>query len=331
MRARLTAFLTTPARAGARNGNRITALRWALRLRELGWRVRLAESWQGEPCDLLVALHARRSHASIARHASERPDAPRVVALTGTDLYGDIHRDPSARESLELATRLVLLQPLGVRQLPERLRARAVTIRQSAVAPREPIREWASGELGVCVLGHLRPVKDPWIAATAVGLLPADTRVRVRHLGAALDDSMRRRAEQVEATAAGRWRWLGEQPRARALRTLAGADLLLLTSVQEGGANVVTEAIACSLPVISTRIEGSLGILGEDHPGYFEVGDAAGLAQLLRRCETDPAFVAELRRRSELLRPLVDPSHERESWRTLLAALPVPQVKDLRA
>ena len=45
---------------------------------------------------------------------------PLVVALTGTDLYGDIHTSPEAQTSLDLATRLVVLQPMGIRELPER-------------------------------------------------------------------------------------------------------------------------------------------------------------------------------------------------------------------
>jgi putative glycosyltransferase (TIGR04348 family) len=318
MRAPLTAFIATPAASGTRLGNRITALRWAKRLRELGCRVRLAQEWRGEPCDLLVALHARRSHASIARHAASCPAAPRFVALTGTDLYGDIHRDDSARESLELATRLILLQPFGLRQLPERLHDRAAVIRQSAVAPRAPLRLAEPGELAACVLGHLRDVKDPWLAAAAARRLPPTSRLRIHHLGGALDDATRRRAEEETAASAGRWQWVGEHPRAHALRALAGSDLLLLTSVSEGGANVVTEAIACGVPVISTRIDGSLGILGDDYPGYVEVGDAAALANLLARCEVDPGPLAELRRRVEALRPLVDPALERRAWRTLL-------------
>ena len=105
---------------------------------------------------------------------------------------------------------------------------------------------------------------------------------------------------------------------------LAGSRLLVLTSRSEDGANAVTEAIAAGVPVLSTRIEGSLGILGETYPGYFEVGDAAGLASLLVRCEDEPALLAALRERVDALRPLIDPARERASWGALLAELGLP-------
>lgn len=318
MRDRLTAFLVTPAARGSDSGNRITAVRWAKRLRELGWHVRLAEAWQSEPCDLLVALHARKSHTSIARHAHDRPDVPRVVALTGTDLYGDIHGDPAACESLELATRLVVLQPLGLHQLSARLRDKTCVIRQAASAPSAPEHQ---PPFTVCVLAHLRDVKAPLLAAEAMGLVPESSRVRVLHLGAAPDEPWRLRAIEAARATSGRWSWLGHRPRIDALRILAGSQLLVLTSVTEGGANVVTEAIAAGVPVVSTRIDGSIGILGEDYPGYFAVGDAAELAALLVRCDTDAAFLAVLCARVEALRPLVDPARERASWRSLIEEL----------
>lgn len=320
MRERLNpaAFIATPAAAGTTAGNRITALRWAKRLRELGWRVQLGTEWAGERCDLLVALHAHKGHASLARHASAHPETPRVLALTGTDVYEELLSDPAARESLQLATRLVVLQPLALQRLPDPVRARARVIRQSAaIPPPAP----AQPGFTVCALAHLRDVKDPLLAAHAVSLLPASARLRVVHLGGAFDDEWARRARDAERVTGGRWAWLGDRSRADALRVLSGSRLLVLTSRSEGGANVVTEAIAAGVPVLSTRIDGSLGILGEAYPGYFEIGDAAGLASLLGRCEDDPGFLGELRARVTALRSLVDPAVERASWRDLLCEL----------
>ena len=319
MRDRLSAFIATPARPGSKIGNRVTALRWAKRLRELGWHVQVGELWTGEPCDLLVALHARKSHASIVRHAREQPDRPRIVALTGTDLYGDIiNHDAAATESLELATRLVVLQPRGIAQLPEHLRGKACVIRQSASAV--PPVATQPGFVAYA-LAHLRDVKDPLLAAHAVALLPQASAIRVIHLGGAHDETWQTRAIDAERATDGRWTWLGARTREDALGLLASGRLLVLTSRSEGGANVVTEAIAAGVPVLSTRIDGSLGILGDDYPGYFEVGDAAGLAALLTRCEAEPSFLAGLRTRVAELRPLVEPARERASWRALLQEL----------
>ncbi len=325
MRGGLTAFVATPAARGSRNGNRVTALRWAKRLRELGWHVRIGEQWSGEACDVLIALHARRSHASVERHAERCPDDPRVVTLTGTDVYGDLNADAQAQASLDLATRLVVLQPLALRELPDRVKAKARTIAQSATAPPDALHLGAPGAFIVCVLGHLRDVKDPLLAAKAVGQLPESSRIQVLHLGGAPDERWRALAEAT-MLATPRWQWLGNRPRREALRILAGADLLVLTSVVEGGANAVTEAIACDVPVMSTRIDGSIGILGADYPGYFAVGDAQGLARGLLACETEPGFLEALQRRCQGLRALVEPAHERACWHDLLAEI-VPRLQ----
>src|SRR5262249_19094571 len=185
--AAMTIRLITPAPAHSRKGNRVTALRWAPILRELGHRVTIEQTYEGGRCDLMVALHARRSYASIDRFHRDCPDRPLIVALTGTDLYQDIRTSRRAQRSLDLATRLVLLQPCGIEELPPALQGKARVIYQSAVGPRQQARP-ASGTFEVCVLGHLRPVKDPFRTAMAVRRLPATSRIRVLHVGAALSD-----------------------------------------------------------------------------------------------------------------------------------------------
>src|SRR5262245_63523177 len=94
--------IVTPAPPGSRHGNRVTALRWARILRSLGHRVAITQSYEGESYELLVALHALRSHDAIERFHCEHPERPLIVALTGTDLYRDLPRSAPSRETHEL-------------------------------------------------------------------------------------------------------------------------------------------------------------------------------------------------------------------------------------
>ena len=309
--------LVTPALPRANNGNGVTAGRWARILRQLGHRVVVEQVYEGGSADVLVALHARRSAASIDRFRTLHPGAPIVLALTGTDVYHDIHTCDAARRSLELATCFVVLQRLAMEQLPEALRSQCYVIHQSAVPPpggASPRRD----RFDVVLLAHLRPVKDPLRAAAASRLLAPDSAVHIVHAGAALDEDLARQARD-EMASNPRYRWLGDVPRWKAVRLLARSRLLLVTSVAEGGANVISEALACSVPVVSSRIPGSVGILGAAYPGYFTVGEEKELADVLDQAERDPGFYQELRDACGELQTLVDPAREREAWRTLLA------------
>ena len=104
-------LITTPAPPRSRYGNRVTALRWARILKELGHQVTVSQAYEDGDYDLLVALHARRSHPSVDRWRRLHPNKPLIVALSGTDLYHDLKQSKQARKSLELATRIIVLQP----------------------------------------------------------------------------------------------------------------------------------------------------------------------------------------------------------------------------
>src|SRR5262249_18983673 len=127
--------IITPAPPRSRYGNHVTALRWARILKDLGHRVTVSQIYEGANYDLLIALHARRSYPSINRFHRKPPDTPIIVALTGTDLYHDLPRSRRTQQSLEIATRLVVLQPMAIDELPPHLRDKARVIYQSVAAP----------------------------------------------------------------------------------------------------------------------------------------------------------------------------------------------------
>lgn len=314
--------LATPGNSRLPTGNRVTARRWARILRGLGHDVSVVPEWRGGAGDLLVALHARKSFESIDRFRRERPGAPLVVAMTGTDLYGDIRTSARARRSLALATRVVVLQPEGLRELAPPVRAKATVVFQSATPPPRPPAPRPDA-FEICLLCHARPVKDPFRAARATRRLPASSRVRLLHVGAALDPGSARRARD-EARRNPRYRWLGALPRGRALRVLARSRLLVLTSRLEGGSNALSEALACDVPVLSSRIPGIVGTLSRGYPGYFPVGDTRALARLMRRAETDHAFYAGLKQWCRERAHLVAPAAERRAWAGLLRELRAP-------
>ena len=315
---RVQVCVVTPAPRGSRSGNRVTALRWALMLRSLGHSVRMAERWDGRPCDLLVALHATKSGTSIRAWRAADPAAPLIVGATGTDVYADLPHGNETADALRLANRIVVLQPAALRELPEDVRDVARVVYQSS--PRRERAAFDEAGFQVCFLGHLREVKDPFLLAEAVRRLPDTSRLQVVAAGATLDPGAREHAER-ESRENPRYRWVGALPHREALRLLARSRLLALTSRCEGGANVISEALAAGVPVISTRIGGTTGLLGDDYPGLFPPGDAAACAELLTRAETEPAFLAELEERCAARAALLEPEREREAWRALLREL----------
>lgn len=308
--------IVSPASQRENNGNWQTARRWAHFLRGHG-AVEVVREWHaGMPVpDVLIALHARRSAASVAAFA--RTGRPCVVVLTGTDLYRDIATDADAQRSLQLAARLVLLQSAGMRLLEPALRGKAGVIYQSAPAlsPFQPSPRRAFYD--ICMVGHLRAEKDPLTFIRAASLV-TEPKARLVHIGGALDPALGEAARQASGP---HYRWLGSMTHGDTRQRIKRSHALALTSVMEGGANVIIEAVTCGVPVLASDIDGNRGMLGADYAGYFPVGDAAALARLIDRSIADPDWYALLRRQCAARAPLFSPQAEGDAVRALVAGL----------
>ena len=317
--------IVTPSLPAANNGNGHTASRWAAFLDVIA-DVEIALDWNGAPCDALIALHAKRSASAIARFAAAGANAPLALVLTGTDLYRDLaDGDVQARHSIECASIVVVLQDAALDCLDGATRAKSRVIVQSATACRLAHR---STDADFVAVGHLRDVKDPaTLMRAAARLARSEPALSIAHVGASLDASL---AAQAEATAAAfpSYRWLGAQPPGFARRAIARARALVHPSRMEGGANVVIEAVRSGVPVLASRIDGNLGLLGADYDGTFTVGDDAALADLMIRFRHDAEFATHLAAQCAAREPLFRPACERAAVRGLVRDLLRHRVED---
>jgi putative glycosyltransferase (TIGR04348 family) len=316
--------IVSPALRKANNGNWHTAHRWAQFL-SAHHQTSLLGAWPapGSPAaDLMIALHARRSAPAIHTWARQCPGKPLVVVLTGTDLYRDIRSDDDAQLSLALASHLVVLQEQGLAALPSGLRAKASVIYQSArplLPARKPPRPFKA-----VMVGHLRDEKDPltWLRAAAARYAAP---MRFEQIGAALQPELAQAARAAQRTTAG-YRWLGNLPRAEARQHIKRAHVLVNSSLMEGGAQVIVEAVQAGTAVLASAVSGNIGMLGADYEGYFPAGDDAALAALLQRCATEAAFLARLeqqcRERAHLFAPEAEKHHVINLVNSALKAMP---------
>ena len=291
------------------------------------FRVRLVKSWPSgehrlDSCDGLLALHARRSAASIEAWARAFPTKPLVVALTGTDLYRDIHQDRSAQNSLAFANRLIVLQEQGAFEVPQPWREKCRLVFQS-VPRRSPLAK-TSRHLRAVMVGHLRDEKWPQVLFQAVRQITPDEGILIDHIGLALDAELGELATQT-ADACPHYRWLGGLTHPQVRGHVQRAHVLVHTSRIEGGAHVILEAVCSGTPVLASRIPGNVGMLGSDYAGYFEPGDSAQLAELLRQVhpgtQSGVFRLSALKAQCDARAHLFEPRRERASLIDILNEL----------
>ena len=320
---RRSVVIVSPALSDANNGNWQTARRWQLFLQS-AYAVRIVKEWPaGSNDDVMIALHARRSAPAIAAWAQQHAPTPQgcpglAVVLTGTDLYRDIAHDTQAQTSLRLARHLVVLQELGLQALPDDVRPSARVIVQST-RTRKALHK-TQRHLRAVMVGHLRAEKDPQTLMASAQLLHADEGILIDHIGAALDAELGEQALRTQQACA-HYRYLGALPHEATRRRIAAAHVLVHASRMEGGAHVVMEAVCSGTPVIASRIDGNVGLLGADYDGYFPAGDAAALAQYLRRAASESAYLAHLQQQCARRAHLFSPQAERQAVLTLAEQL----------
>jgi putative glycosyltransferase (TIGR04348 family) len=309
--------IISPALAAANNGNWQTAKRWQQML--LGdHHVEIMLQWDGKPYDAMLALHARRSADSIAQWAAKFPDKLIVLALTGTDLYRDIAVDPLAQQSLKLAQRLIVLQDMGPKSLPAEFQSKCQVIFQSTPR-RKPVQK-TTNKLRALMVGHLRAEKSPETYFAAARALAHRSDIVLDHIGAPLDADLGKQALQL-ALEVPSYRYLGEQTHEQTRARIARAHVLVHPSHMEGGAHVVMEAVMSGTPVLASRIDGNVGMLGEAYDGYFPVGDAQALVTMLERCKNEPQFLDHLNKQCALRTPLFEPLAEKTSLLHIFSAI----------
>ena len=307
--------LIVPNLAATSAGNSVTADRYEKLFNAVGHATTSVAQPSGN-ADVVVALNAYRSASTISALDG---DVPLVVVLTGTDIYRFIDEDPArVRSSLNRADRLVGLNDCVGDVLTSEDRAKLTVIKEGAIRglPRQPNPEGFE----VVVVGHLRDEKDPKLVAEAVAGLGPESTVQVQHYGDAYTDEWAGWARD-ETASNPRWSWQGVRPRHEIDEVYATSRLLINSSRVEGGANVISEAVAASLPILASEIPGNVGVLGPTYPGYFTPGDAAALRAELHRISTNHSRLAELVAAVESLQPEFTEEREQQHWAGLLAEL----------
>lgn len=323
--------LITPAVPGSRAGNRATATRWARLLRSRGYGVSLylpddAPDRATAP-DLILVLHAWRSHGALKAWKREYPACPVILTLTGTDVYRFQYSHPEkVYDSMDQADLLIGLHDCLSENLPARYLSRLRVVHQSAEPLPPGAPKPARRRFEVLVAGHLREEKDSLRAAYAVRDLPAEFRLRVIQMGGAHSDDW---AQAARAEMAGnpRYRWLGDQPRWRVRQAMSRARLMVISSRMEGGANVVSEACVAGLPVIASDIPGNRGLLGADYEGYYPVGSTEALRECLLKAEGSSGWLEHLSQQVSARAPLFAPPREGKRLAEIVEELFLPSTK----
>ncbi len=308
--------IARPQVGNVHTGNQSTTDQWTEILRSQGHEIGFDLDRES---DLLVALHAVKSREAILHYRQIGATGRIILALTGTDIYPE--PEPDAIESMRIADALVVLQHKALAKIPDAYHKKTRVIIQSvrrtsdfvaAAKQRDPFV--------ILVAGHLRDVKDPMRAAIAARNLPPHSKVVIRHAGAILEKKYQEMVAAEEA-ANPRYEYLGPLKQEDLHRLIRESQATALTSLSEGGPRILGESIVQGTPVIASNIDGVTGLIGDEYPGLFPVGDTGSLTERLLKLEQDSAYRALLETETKRLADVFDPAQEHAAWKALIRNL----------
>lgn len=300
----------------SQKGNAISAKRIADLLAKAGHTTQALCSETLPSCDALIALHATKTLHLSRSFRQHNPTGKLIIYLTGTDLYRELPAgNPDFFEALELADSLVVSQPSSLDSVPRAYRSKTHVVPASVqlpeISPHAPLPQPS-----IALIGHLRTVKNPFLLNHALSLLP-DLDIHAYSIGEAREASMERSAHHWEKREP-RYSWLGNMSHGETLGWVQKVTLTINSSHLEGGSNAVAESIVLGTPVLASRIEGNIGMLGDDYAGYFQPNSATDLAKVLQRCCDDPTFLQQLRDQVSARQEMFSTSSETQGWLKLL-------------
>jgi glycosyltransferase involved in cell wall biosynthesis len=297
-------------------GNSITAKRIASLLSSAGHIAEAINTDMPPAADVMIALHATKALAASRRFKTQSPNSKLIIYLTGTDLYKDQPtNNPEFFEALSLADTLVISQPASLDSIPNCYKAKTSLVPASVLLPAvQHVSPPPSPS--IALVGHLRPVKNPFLMNQALAQLSA-LDVHAYTLGAALEPNMINEVNRWQKEDS-RFKWLDDVAHAKTLSWMSQVNFTLNTSHSEGGSNAVTESIMLGTPVLASSIEGNVGLLGRNYLGYFEPGCSEELAKLINRALTDQDFSNDLALQIKELQPRFSAQKETDGWLSII-------------
>lgn len=223
---------------------------------------------------LLHAFHAYHA-GPTARLASRSLQIPYMITITGSDLFDSNVCDASETKlAIVEADAVTCFDALVARRLSKiypQITDRLSVIPQG-VAPlplNEPFPR-AEGEFLILLPAALRPVKGVTDAIEALTPLAAEfPSLRLIVAGGAIDRDYSGKVRELSKTRP--WvRLSGDVPHQRMGALFAAADLVLNSSIFEGGmANALLEAMAMGKPVLASDVLGNRSLVRHGETGWL--------------------------------------------------------------